>query len=164
MDEHIGKFMSIYMISCASTFLSLHLHCAIRYSIIYSQVLSLQPVRMADSKEPSTHERPPNEATTRHPGKRGLDRSTAMLRILTITCIVKWYRGSWYNATILGMCSFAAPGLWGAMNSLGAGGAASPEVVNTANALIFCLMIVSCYFSSVLVKYVGIRASLCIGL
>lgn len=88
----------------------------------------------------------------------------AMLQFLTVSRIVKWYRGSWYNATILGMCSFAAPGLWGAMNSLGAGGAASPEVVNTANALIFCLMIVSCYFSSVLVKYVGIRASLCIGL
>lgn len=34
---------------------------------------------------------------------------------------VKWYRSPFYNATILGMCSFAAPGLWGAMNSLGAG-------------------------------------------
>ena len=50
------------------------------------------------------------------------------------------------------------------MNSLGAGGAASPEVVNAANALTFCLMIVSCYFSSVLVKYIGIRGALCFGL
>ena len=62
------------------------------------------------------------------------------------------------------MCSFAAPGLWGAMNSLGAGGAARPQLINTANALTFCLMIVSCYTSSILVKYIGIRGALCVGL
>lgn len=78
--------------------------------------------------------------------------------------IVKWYRGSWYNATILGICSFTAPGLWGAMNSLGAGGAQRPYLVNTANALLFSLMIVSCFFSSILVKYIGIRGTLCMGL
>ena len=76
---------------------------------------------------------------------------------------VKWYRSTFYNATILGLCSFAAPGLWGAMNSLGAGGAATPELVNSANALTFCLMILSCYFSSILVKYIGIRGALCFG-
>lgn len=33
-----------------------------------------------------------------------------------------WWRGTFFNATILGICSFLAPGIWGAMNSLGAGG------------------------------------------
>ncbi|KAF5484775.1 putative membrane protein [Colletotrichum siamense] len=76
---------------------------------------------------------------------------------------VKWYRSPFYNATILGMCSFAAPGLWGAMNSLGAGGAQEPYLVNTGNALTFCLMIVSCWLTSSLVKFIGIKGALVIG-
>ncbi|KAJ3543032.1 hypothetical protein NM208_g3790 [Fusarium decemcellulare] len=75
----------------------------------------------------------------------------------------KWYRTPLYNATILGLCSFAAPGLWGAMNSLGAGGAQKPYLVNTGNALTFCLMIISCWFTSGIVKYVGIKGALVIG-
>ncbi|KAF2017941.1 MFS general substrate transporter [Aaosphaeria arxii CBS 175.79] len=75
----------------------------------------------------------------------------------------KWYRTPFYNATILGFCSLAAPGLWGAMNSLGAGGAQSPYLVNTANALTFCLMIVSCWFTSSIVRYIGIKGALVIG-
>ncbi len=49
------------------------------------------------------------------------------------------------------------------MNSLGAGGAEKPYLVNAANALTFCLMVVSCYFSSVLVRYIGIKGALIFG-
>ncbi|KAL7908723.1 MFS general substrate transporter [Trichoderma velutinum] len=76
---------------------------------------------------------------------------------------VKWYRSTFYNMTILGLCNLAAPGIWGAMNSLGAGGSQSPQLVNAANALTFCLMVLSCYFSSVLVKYIGIKGALAFG-
>ena len=76
---------------------------------------------------------------------------------------VKWYRSTFFNITILGLCNFAAPGIWGAMNSLGAGGAATPHLVNAANALTFCLMVVSCYFSSVIVHYIGIKGALIFG-
>ncbi|KAI5859408.1 MFS general substrate transporter [Durotheca rogersii] len=76
---------------------------------------------------------------------------------------VKWYRSVLYNATILGLCSFAAPGLWGAMNSLGAGGSQSPYLVNTGNALTFCLMVVSCWLTSGIVKYIGIKGALFVG-
>ncbi|RMZ80404.1 hypothetical protein DV738_g2892, partial [Chaetothyriales sp. CBS 135597] len=76
---------------------------------------------------------------------------------------VRWYRSTLYNATILGLCNFAAPGIWGAMNSLGAGGEEEPYLVNTANALTFCLMVVSCFFSSILTKYVGIKGALIFG-
>lgn len=76
---------------------------------------------------------------------------------------VRWHRSTFYNATILGLCNFAAPGIWGAMNSLGAGGAQKPYLVNTANALTFCLMVVSCFFSSVLTKYIGIKGALIFG-
>ncbi|KAI4628045.1 hypothetical protein J4E80_002181 [Alternaria sp. BMP 0032] len=76
---------------------------------------------------------------------------------------VKWYRSTFFNMTILGLCNFSAPGIWGAMNSLGAGGAQSPHLVNAGNALTFCLMVVSCYFSSVIVHYVGIKGALIFG-
>jgi MFS family permease len=75
----------------------------------------------------------------------------------------KWYRSTFYNALILGICNFLAPGIWGAMNSLGGGGQQEPYLVNTANALTFCLMVVSCFFSSVVVKYIGIKWTLIIG-
>ncbi|KIW44183.1 uncharacterized protein PV06_05213 [Exophiala oligosperma] len=76
---------------------------------------------------------------------------------------VKWYRSTFYNALILGLANFSAPGIWGAMNSLGAGGQASPHLVNAANALTFCLMVVSCYFSSAIVHLIGIKWALVIG-
>ncbi|KAJ6788792.1 hypothetical protein PWT90_07607 [Aphanocladium album] len=76
---------------------------------------------------------------------------------------VKWYRSTFYNITILGLCNFAAPGIWGAMNSLGAGGAQKPYLVNTANALTFSLMVVSCLFSSALVRLIGIKGALLFG-
>lgn len=76
---------------------------------------------------------------------------------------VRWYRSTFYNMTILGLCNLAAPGIWGAMNSLGAGGAAKPNLINAANSLTFCLMVVSCYFSSVLVHYIGIKGALVFG-
>ncbi|KAH9889381.1 major facilitator superfamily domain-containing protein [Cubamyces lactineus] len=75
----------------------------------------------------------------------------------------RWYRSTFYNALILGICNFLAPGIWGAMNSLGAGGEATPSLVNAANALTFCLMVLSCFFSSALVKLIGIKAVLIIG-
>ncbi|PSN62257.1 hypothetical protein BS50DRAFT_561466 [Corynespora cassiicola Philippines] len=75
----------------------------------------------------------------------------------------RWYRSTFFNMTILGLCNFAAPGIWGAMNSLGAGGAQSPHLVNAANALTFCLMVVSCYFSSAIVHYIGIKGALIFG-
>ncbi|TPX17534.1 uncharacterized protein E0L32_003177 [Thyridium curvatum] len=76
---------------------------------------------------------------------------------------VKWYRSTFFNITILGLCNLSAPGIWVAMNSLGAGGAQTPGLVNTANALTFCLMVVSCYFSSAMVRYIGIKGALIFG-
>jgi hypothetical protein len=49
------------------------------------------------------------------------------------------------------------------MNSLGAGGEEKPYLINGANALTFCLMVVSCFFSPVLVRAIGIKYSLIFG-
>lgn len=97
---------------------------------------------------------------------------------------VKWYRSTWYNAVMLGLANFCAPGicknllgitssgilanytqnfLGGAMNALGGGGEQSPWLVNTANALTFCCMILTCALSGVFVKYLGIRLTLVLG-
>ncbi|PLN84792.1 hypothetical protein BDW42DRAFT_183483 [Aspergillus taichungensis] len=76
---------------------------------------------------------------------------------------VKWYRSTYYNALILGICNFLAPGIWGAMSSLGGGGQQEPYLVNAANALTFCLMVVSCFFGSVVVRYIGIQWTLIVG-
>jgi hypothetical protein len=54
-----------------------------------------------------------------------------------------WYRGTLFNACIIGGVGFLAPGLWNAMNSLGAGGAQSPFLINAANALVFGLSMLS---------------------
>lgn len=40
-----------------------------------------------------------------------------------------WFRGVFFQATIVGISAFAAPGLWNAMNSVGAGGQQTPFLV-----------------------------------
>ncbi|KAE8324466.1 hypothetical protein BDV39DRAFT_195021 [Aspergillus sergii] len=50
-----------------------------------------------------------------------------------------WYHSTLFNAFVIGGVGFFAPGLWNAMNSLGAGGAQSPFLINAANALVFGL-------------------------
>lgn len=40
-----------------------------------------------------------------------------------------WHRGVFFNASVVGITAFAAPGLWNAMNSVGAGGQQTPYLV-----------------------------------
>lgn len=40
-----------------------------------------------------------------------------------------WFRGVFFQATVVGVSAFAAPGLWNAMNSVGAGGQQTPFLV-----------------------------------
>lgn len=65
-----------------------------------------------------------------------------------------------FNATTIALCSFTVLGLWGAINSLEAGGAQKPYLVNTGNSLVFCLMIVLCWFTSSIVEHIGIKGAL----
>ncbi|KIW32200.1 uncharacterized protein PV07_03759 [Cladophialophora immunda] len=95
--------------------------------------------------------------TTKHPELQDVRESSVQKHP------VRWHRSTFYNATVLGLCNFAAPGIWGAMNSLGAGGEEKPYLVNAANALTFCLMVVSCLCSPVLTKYIGIKGALMFG-
>lgn len=40
-----------------------------------------------------------------------------------------WFHGVFFNATVVGIAAFAAPGLWNAMQSVGAGGQQTPYLV-----------------------------------
>ncbi|KAJ5966290.1 hypothetical protein N7481_013004 [Penicillium waksmanii] len=74
-----------------------------------------------------------------------------------------WYRTTLYNAFIIGSVGFLAPGLWNAMNSLGAGGAETPYLVNAANALVFGLMGFLCLFGGPIANRIGMNWTLLLG-
>ena len=68
-----------------------------------------------------------------------------------------WFHSTFFNITVVSVCAFIAPGLWAAINGLGAGGAESPYYVNAANSVIFCLQFLICIFGSWLIARIGLR-------
>ncbi|CAD0112149.1 unnamed protein product [Aureobasidium uvarum] len=75
----------------------------------------------------------------------------------------RWHRSSMFNACVIGTVGFMAPGLWNAMNSLGAGGAQKPFLVNAANALVFGLMGFFCLFGGPIANRIGLKWTLVLG-
>ncbi|PCG98012.1 Major facilitator superfamily domain, general substrate transporter [Penicillium occitanis (nom. inval.)] len=112
-----------------------------------------------DTSGPAPSDKETALATTSHP----IDEEIAARSKQTQKHPVKWFHSTFYNALILGICNFLAPGIWGAMNSLGGGGDEKPYLVNAANALTFCLMVLSCFFGTVIVKYIGIKWTFILG-
>ncbi|RMD42342.1 hypothetical protein DV735_g2795, partial [Chaetothyriales sp. CBS 134920] len=74
-----------------------------------------------------------------------------------------WYRTTLFNAVVIGAVGFLAPGLWNAMNNLGAGGAQSTYLVYAANALVFGLMGFLCLFGGPISNRIGLRWTLFLG-
>ncbi|THC95437.1 hypothetical protein EYZ11_005079 [Aspergillus tanneri] len=74
-----------------------------------------------------------------------------------------WYHTTLFNAFVIGGVGFMAPGLWNAMNSLGAGGAQSPFLINAANALVFALMGILCLFGGPVSNRIGLNWTLLLG-
>ncbi|KAE8450781.1 hypothetical protein EG329_005694 [Mollisiaceae sp. DMI_Dod_QoI] len=74
-----------------------------------------------------------------------------------------WYRGTLFNAFVIGAVGFLAPGLWNAMSSLGAGGAETPFLVNAANALVFGLMGIFCLLGGPIANRIGLGWTLFFG-
>ncbi|GAA5842764.1 hypothetical protein JCM11251_001485 [Rhodosporidiobolus azoricus] len=74
-----------------------------------------------------------------------------------------WYRTTWWSALALGVANFCAPGLWGALSGIGAGGLAEPWTVNAANSLTFGLMVLSAFATSSIVRFIGVRWTLFFG-
>ncbi|KAF2034204.1 hypothetical protein EK21DRAFT_85645 [Setomelanomma holmii] len=74
-----------------------------------------------------------------------------------------WYYGVFFQATVVGCCAFAAPGLWNAMQSDGAGGQQTPYLVMAGNALLFALMTFTCLSGSIVINHIGLRYTLALG-
>jgi hypothetical protein len=63
---------------------------------------------------------------------------------------VRWYRSTIFCAFLVAATAFTCPGIFGALNGLGAGGGASPDVSNAANAIVFgCLAIGSLFVGGI---------------
>ncbi|KAF8854897.1 hypothetical protein BDZ45DRAFT_543583, partial [Acephala macrosclerotiorum] len=50
---------------------------------------------------------------------------------------VQWYRSTIFCAFLVAATAFTCPGIFGALNGLGAGGGASPDISNSANEIVF---------------------------
>lgn len=74
-----------------------------------------------------------------------------------------WFRSTFFNITILGFCSFLAPGIWGAMSATGGGGQQSVSLVNAANSSTFCLMVVTGLLTPTLIRLTNVRIALSLG-
>ncbi|KAJ0122331.1 hypothetical protein J7T55_002844 [Diaporthe amygdali] len=74
-----------------------------------------------------------------------------------------WRRGVFFNATIVGLAAFAAPGLWNAMQSVGAGGQQTPYLVMAGNAILFATMTFACLTGSIVANRFGLKAALIFG-
>lgn len=59
--------------------------------------------------------------------------------------------------------SFTAPGMWDALNNLGAGGAAEPYAVSAANALVYGLFFIVCIAAGAINNRIGLRHGLALG-
>lgn len=59
---------------------------------------------------------------------------------------VAWYRSTIFSAFLVASTAFTCPGVFGALNGMGAGGGASPGVSNAANAIVFGVIAVGSLF------------------
>ncbi|KAK1498930.1 hypothetical protein CCUS01_02550 [Colletotrichum cuscutae] len=74
-----------------------------------------------------------------------------------------WYRTVFFQATVIGLCAFFAPGLYNAMQSTGAGGQQTPYLVMSANAVLGVMMVVTCSMGSVVANRIGLKNALIFG-
>lgn len=74
-----------------------------------------------------------------------------------------FYHSTLFQILTIGIISFLAPGLWNATNSLGAGGALLPYLVNAGNSIVFGLMGLLCICAPLLVNKIGVKWTLILG-
>ncbi|KAJ4287534.1 hypothetical protein N0V90_012237 [Kalmusia sp. IMI 367209] len=65
---------------------------------------------------------------------------------------VTWYRSTIWSALLVAVTAFTCPGIFGALNGMGAGGGASPEITNAANAIVFGVLAVGSPFAGSIVN------------
>ncbi|KAH6612067.1 major facilitator superfamily domain-containing protein [Boeremia exigua] len=73
------------------------------------------------------------------------------------------YRTVLFQIVIVGLVAFCEPGIWTALNNLGAGGNASPFLNNAANALTYGLMSVGCFVAGGVSNKISAKWTLVVG-
>ncbi|KAJ5780999.1 Major facilitator superfamily domain general substrate transporter [Penicillium paradoxum] len=85
-------------------------------------------------------------------------------RTITVTgSRASWYRSIPFQIAIASGVSFTAPGMWDALNNVGAGGAAEPYAVSAANALLYGLFAIVCVAAGAINNRIGLKYGLMIG-
>ncbi|KAF7195461.1 Notoamide biosynthesis cluster protein O' [Pseudocercospora fuligena] len=74
-----------------------------------------------------------------------------------------FYRLCLFQIIIVGLVAFCEPGIWTALNNLGAGGNAKPFLKNAANALTYGLMSIGCFIAGGVTNKITARWTLVIG-
>ncbi|CAO2647105.1 Nn.00g080270.m01.CDS01 [Neocucurbitaria sp. VM-36] len=83
--------------------------------------------------------------------------------VKTVSRFTRWYRSPLFNVIIVGLISFTQPGIWNALNNVGAGGQQEPYLVNGANSLTFGIMVFGCSFFAILANKFGLKYVLIFG-
>jgi hypothetical protein len=68
-----------------------------------------------------------------------------------------------FQVVVVGLVAFTQPGIWTAINNLGAGGEEKPYLVNGANALTYGIMIFGCTLAGGLCNKIGTKWTLVLG-
>ncbi|KAK4543551.1 hypothetical protein LTR36_005446 [Oleoguttula mirabilis] len=76
---------------------------------------------------------------------------------------VTWHRSTIYCAFLVAATAFTCPGMFGALNGLGAGGGASPDISNAANAIVFGCLAVGSLFVAAVANRISPKYTLLIG-
>ncbi|CDK27994.1 unnamed protein product [Kuraishia capsulata CBS 1993] len=75
----------------------------------------------------------------------------------------RYFRATLTQSVIIGILSFTQPGIWSAIANLGAGGLQSVNTSNTANAILFGIMVVFAPFYAVLINKFGVKPVVSVG-
>ncbi|EME39889.1 hypothetical protein DOTSEDRAFT_178736 [Dothistroma septosporum NZE10] len=74
-----------------------------------------------------------------------------------------FYRSCLFQIIIVGLVAFCEPGIWTALNNLGAGGNAKPFLNNAANALTYGLMSIGCFLAGGVTNKITAKWTLFLG-
>ncbi|KAL1881565.1 hypothetical protein Plec18167_003162 [Paecilomyces lecythidis] len=77
--------------------------------------------------------------------------------------IARFYRSCLFQIIVVGLVAFCEPGIWTALNNLGAGGNASPFLNNAANALTYGLMSIGCFLAGGVTNKITAKWTLFLG-
>jgi hypothetical protein len=64
-----------------------------------------------------------------------------------------WYRSPLFSVIMVACTAFTCPGIFGALNGMGAGGGASAGTANAANAIVFGILAVVSPFVGIICNY-----------